>query len=124
MVVLVVDDDPIMRRALARAVGESEVLAAETVRDGLSIARRRQPDAIVLDVLFGGAPDGMPAIQGFRAAAPRASIIVVTGEYSEYDEGRAIALGARAYLEKGDVGLLRSVIARAVASFDKRFGCG
>jgi two-component system KDP operon response regulator KdpE len=55
--ILVVDDEPQIRRVVKHALGEdgTRVLEAATAREGLDLAAAERPDLIVLDL---GLPDG------------------------------------------------------------------
>src|SRR6478609_554359 len=77
--VLVVDDEPAMLRALRinLRVREYDVATAATALEALAEARRRPPDAVILDL---GLPDldGMEVIRRLRGWS-RAPVIVLSG---------------------------------------------
>jgi CheY-like chemotaxis protein len=64
MKILLIDDEPDIRRigqlALTR-VGRFDVNIAPTAQEGIDLARRVQPDAILLDMMMPGM-DGMQAL--------------------------------------------------------------
>ncbi len=67
--VLVVDDDPLLRevaKASLEMVGGWQVLTAGSGREALEVARREQPDALLLDVMMPG-QDGPSTLLELRA---------------------------------------------------------
>jgi two-component system, OmpR family, KDP operon response regulator KdpE len=98
--VLIVEDEPALLRALRidlRARGY-EVLTAASGRDALDQARRRPPDAVLLDL---GLPDtdGTQVIGQLRgwSAAP---VIVLSGRAGAQDKIGALDAGADDYVTK------------------------
>jgi DNA-binding NarL/FixJ family response regulator len=98
MVVLTVDDHPLVRSALQqmlRVVAEHvELLEACNPDEGLALLRRRPDiDLIFLDLNF-SQHKGLQFVQRFRAAAPAAPLIV----YTMYEDAptlkQALAFGA------------------------------
>jgi two-component system KDP operon response regulator KdpE len=98
--VLVVDDEPQIRRALAinlRARGY-DVELAEDGRAALDLAARSHPDVVVLDL---GLPelDGVDVIRGLRGWS-RVPIIVLSVRDAEGDKVAALDAGADDYVTK------------------------
>jgi two-component system KDP operon response regulator KdpE len=98
--VLVVDDEPQIRRALAinlRARGY-EVDLAEDGRTALELAARSHPDVVVLDL---GLPelDGVEVIRGLRGWS-RVPIVVLSVRDAERDKVAALDAGADDYVTK------------------------
>jgi len=96
--VLVVDDEPQIRRALAinlRARGY-EVDLAEDGRTALELAARSHPDVVVLDL---GLPelDGVEVIRGLRGWS-RVPIVVLSVRDAERDKVAALDAGADDYV--------------------------
>ena len=99
--VAVVDDDESVRRAFGRLLGSFgyEVEVFPSGEALLSSLAARTPDCVLLDL-------EMPAIDGFetqhRLAESRAAIpvVVITGHDTADYRTRALAGGARAYLQK------------------------
>ena len=98
--VLVVDDEPQIRRALAinlRARGY-EVDLAENGREALELAARSHPDVVVLDL---GLPelDGVEVIRGLCGWS-RVPIVVLSVRDAEGDKVAALDAGADDYVTK------------------------
>ena len=98
--VLLIEDEPQMRRFLRAALGAQDYRLAEatTARDGLAQAASRNPDIVLLDL---GLPDrdGLEVTRELRewSAAP---IIVLSARGREQDKVAALDLGADDYLTK------------------------
>jgi two-component system KDP operon response regulator KdpE len=98
--VLVVDDEPAMLRALriSLRVRKYDVTTASTGREALAEARRRSPDAVILDL---GLPDvdGIEVIRELRGWS-RAPVIVLSGRTGPGDKIAALDAGADDYVTK------------------------
>jgi two-component system KDP operon response regulator KdpE len=98
--VLVVDDDPGLRRALAinLRARDYEVDVAADATAALAAAARRPPDVVVLDL---GLPDmdGTEVIHGLRGWT-RAPIIVLSARTHQGDKVDALDAGADDYVTK------------------------
>ena len=98
--ILVIEDEPQMRRFLRAALGAQDyrLVEATTARDGLAQAASRNPDIVLLDL---GLPDrdGLEVTRELRqwSAAP---IIVLSARHREPDKVEALDLGADDYLTK------------------------
>jgi len=95
---LVVDDDPDIRRIAALAlerIGGFQVTLAEDARGALEAAARDTPDLVLLDVSMPGT-DGPALLAALRAVAATAHVPVVffTAASSEAEVQRLIGLGA------------------------------
>jgi two-component system, OmpR family, KDP operon response regulator KdpE len=98
--VLVVDDEPQIRRTLAinlRARGYQVDLAA-TGEEALKAVADQQPDVVVLDLGLPGI-DGLQVIQGLRGWT-RVPIIVLSVREREADKVAALDAGADDYVTK------------------------
>jgi len=98
--ILLVDDEPQMRRFL-RVTLQSQgytLVEAETGQEGLTQAATRNPDVILLDL---GLPDidGLDVVQRLREWT-QIPIIVISAREQEHDKIRALDAGADDYLIK------------------------
>ena len=102
--ILVVDDHPLTRDALASllAQGGFDVVgeAAEGA-EALELAETLQPDLVLLDLSMPGL-DGLSALPRLRAAAPGCEVVVLTASGTEDDLLAAIRGGAAGYLLKSE----------------------
>jgi two-component system KDP operon response regulator KdpE len=101
--ILVVDDDADLRRGLhvlLKASGYEVVFAADGL-SSVSVARKEQPDAIILDL---GLPagDGYDVMKRLRAMIPLAQIpiVVLTAKDAATNRERALDAGASYFVEK------------------------
>lgn len=99
--VLVVDDD---RKTveLARLYLEKngyKVLMASTGTDALDVARNKQPDLIVLDLMLPGL-DGLDICRVLRSEGNKVPIIMLTARTLDDDKLAALDLGADDYVTK------------------------
>ncbi|MDP9347329.1 MAG: response regulator [Actinomycetota bacterium] len=98
--VLVVDDEPGLRRALAINLRARayDVDVAASGAEALEAATRRPPDIVVLDL---GLPDmdGVDVIEGLRGWS-RAPIIVLSARTGQQDKVLALDAGADDYVTK------------------------
>ena len=95
---LVVDDEPQIRRAVRHAVERdvARVLEAPTGRVGLDLAAAERPDVVILDL---GLPDmsGVAVCRELRAWT-QAPIIVLSARHSDREKVELLELGADDYV--------------------------
>jgi DNA-binding NarL/FixJ family response regulator len=101
--VLLVDDHALLRAGL-RSVLEREngiavVGEADTAERAAVMARKLQPDVIVLDLLL-PRKSGYEAIPELLDVAPQARILVVSSQAAPSSVRRALSAGAAGYLPK------------------------
>ncbi|MBP6116955.1 MAG: response regulator [Neisseriaceae bacterium] len=98
--ILIIEDDPHIRRFLAMALSEEgwRVFEAEGVKRGLIEAASRQPDCVVLDLGLSDG-DGKGFISAFRQWS-NAPIIVLTARHDEQEKVAALDAGADDYMTK------------------------
>jgi two-component system response regulator MprA len=99
--VLVVDDDPPLRRMLERTLAAEgfEVAVAADGGGALAAAERYAPDVIVLDVAI-PAPDGLAVARRMRAKGLPTPILMLTARDAVPDRVAGLEAGADDYLVK------------------------
>ena len=100
--VLIVDDHPLTREALASLLKAHGFEVAGSASDGAEAiveAARLQPDLILLDLLMPDM-DGITALPRLREAAPNCEVVVLTASGTEENLLAAIRAGAAGYLLK------------------------
>jgi two-component system, OmpR family, response regulator MprA len=99
--VLVVDDDPPLRRMLERTLDAEgfEVAVAADGGGALAAAERHAPDVIVLDVAI-PAPDGLAVARRLRAKGLPTPILMLTARDAVPDRVAGLEAGADDYLIK------------------------
>ncbi|HVO88087.1 MAG TPA: response regulator [Casimicrobiaceae bacterium] len=98
--VLVIDDDPLVRRMIADYLGDHDiaVTALPNAREIDQAMAQRTVDLVILDLKLPG-EDGMNVAQKLRAASD-IPIIMLTGRKDEADRVMGLELGADDYLTK------------------------
>ena len=117
--VLVVDDEPINRRVVARILGRAGydvVLAADGI-DALEILERDGADAVLLDLVMPRL-DGAETCRRIRASRPRLPVLMLSAMGDEETRARAEDAGVDALLEKPVVGA--DLVARLQAALAAR----
>ena len=102
--VLIVDDHPLTREALASLLAQHGFEVAGEASDGeqaIAEAESLQPDLILLDLSMPGM-NGLEALPQLRAAAPAAEVVVLTASGTEENLLGAIRGGAAGYLLKSE----------------------
>ena len=101
--VLLVDDQPLFRRALATLIGAqfdmTVVGEGENGRDALDKVRALKPDLVVMDVNMPGAT-GVDGVSAIRAAGFTTPIVMLTVSEDDDDLFESIKAGADGYLLK------------------------
>lgn len=99
--VLVVDDEPAIRRALRPPLMELgfEVTEASRGEMALDVMRSETFDAVLLDVNMPGI-GGIETLRRMRALAPRLPILMLTVRDSENEKVQALEMGADDYVTK------------------------
>ena len=98
---LVVDDEPPIRRLLRTSLGAQgyRVLEAETGRGALDLLAREAPEVMLLDL---GLPDldGLEVIRRVRASGANVAVVVLSSRGDERGKVEALDLGADDYVTK------------------------
>jgi len=100
--VLIVDDHPLTRDALAALLTQHGFEVSGQAGDGeeaIQAARRLQPELVLLDLSMPGL-NGLEALPRLREAAPGAEVVVLTASGTEDNLLAAIRGGAAGYLLK------------------------
>jgi DNA-binding NarL/FixJ family response regulator len=120
--ILVVDDHPSFRRALASALGlVRDVEIVGEVDGGLAAverAERSSADLVLMDLSMPDI-DGIEAMRRIRATRPDLPVVILTAHADPGIEREAFAAGASGFLAKGVsleelVGVLRQAAAARV----------
>ena len=98
---LIVDDDAPFRQRLARAMEKRgfAVSAAESVAEGLSLARGAPPAYGVIDLRLEDG-NGLDVVEAIRELRPDARVVVLTGYGAIATAVAAVKIGAVDYLSK------------------------
>jgi DNA-binding response OmpR family regulator len=99
--ILVIDDDPAVTSLLKRGLSY-EGFMVETVQsgaEGLTIARERPSDMVILDVMMPGL-NGFEVLQRLRAGDEQLPVLMLTGKDTPNDQVHGLTLGADDYVLK------------------------
>jgi DNA-binding NarL/FixJ family response regulator len=99
---LIVDDHPLTRDALASLLGQHGFTVIGEASDGaeaVELSRSLQPDLILLDLSMPGL-DGISALPRLHEVAPRSEIVVLTASETQENLLGSIRAGAAGYLLK------------------------
>ncbi len=101
--ILLVDDQPLFRRAIATLVGDQPGLVvvgeAENGLQGLELAHSLRPDVVLLDVEM-PVMNGVEATRRIRDEVPAAKVVILTVSEEDDHLFDAIRYGAHGYLLK------------------------
>ena len=116
--VLVVDDDPLVLRAISKVLARDgfDVATASDAIPALSAAAQRRPDIVVVD--FNMPTCGLEVVRTLKASlGDQIFVAVLTGEDGEHMRAQCLAAGADAVLIKpiSPFELRRRLTAAAVA---------
>ena len=100
--VLIVDDEPNIRRMVGALLGAEgyEVREAPDGSTGVARALENEPDAVLLDLMMPGDLDGMAVLARLRERFPELPVVMMSGKAELSDAVRATKLGAFNFLEK------------------------
>lgn len=98
--ILVIDDEPQIRRALKNALtdGDHRILEAGSAQEGVDLAASQKPDVIILDL---GLPDrdGLSVCREIRKWSD-APILVLSARHGEKDKTTLLDAGADDFITK------------------------
>ncbi|WP_276955826.1 response regulator transcription factor [Allomeiothermus silvanus] len=99
--ILVIDDDPSVGNFLKRGLSYEgfAVDVAESGEVGLSKARERYPDLVILDVMMPGI-DGLEVLRRLRSADEKLPVIMLTAKDAPGDQIKGLDTGADDYVTK------------------------
>jgi two-component system, cell cycle response regulator DivK len=101
--ILVIDDDADIRQLIKQRLEQSgyEVAFAADATTALTLARRAEPDLVLLDLTLPGG-DGFMVLERMKHLATLAHVpvVAVSARAREPNEARARELGAVAYVQK------------------------
>ena len=100
--VMIVDDHPLWREAVARDLAEAGMEVVATAGDGAEALRRLpavRPDVVVLDLQMPQL-DGVEATRRIAAEHPATRVLVLTASVARADVLEAVKAGATGYLVK------------------------
>jgi len=100
--VMIVDDHPLVRSAVARAIsgdGMTVVAEAATAEEALALAPRIAPDILLLDIALPGM-SGIELVRELAPQLPGTAIVMLTVSSADRDVAEAMRYGAAGYLTK------------------------
>ena len=122
--VLLVDDNPSIRRSLGLNLEDSgySVLWARNGPEALEIARSTPPDVVLLDLSL-GSESGLDVLEKLLAEKPSLPVIMITG-YGTFEAAvRSIKIGAYDFLPKPlDFDHLLGIMEKALGATEERGG--
>ena len=113
--ILIVDDSPVMRRSLAKALGDAyQCTEAGTVLEAFELLRSSEYSLVITDIIMPGL-SGIELLRKVIEAYPRTAVIVVSGVDRPQRALDAVRLGAFDYLIKPcDNDVLALTVTRAL----------
>jgi two-component system OmpR family response regulator len=130
MRILVVEDEREVAIGLERGLRKEgfEVDVAHDGNDGLWLARERQYDAMILDIMLPGR-NGYQVCRTLRDEGNWVPILMLTAKEGEYDEAEGLDTGADDYLRKPFsfvvlVARLKAMVRRRAGSDQPTFAIG
>lgn len=99
--ILVIDDDPAVTNALKRGLSYDGFIvdAARSGEEGLSLARERYPDLVILDIMMPGL-DGIEVLRRLRSADSHLPVLLLTAKDAPSDQVHGLEQGADDYVVK------------------------
>jgi two-component system nitrogen regulation response regulator NtrX len=100
--VLIVDDEPNIRRMVGALLGAEgyDVREAPDGRAGVAAASESEPDVALVDLMMPGELDGIATLTAHHEKCPNLPVVMMSGKAGLSDAVRATKLGAFTFLEK------------------------
>ena len=100
MKVLIIDDEPLVRRSLEKIFLRSghDVECASNGQEGLEKWREFNPDGVIIDVLMPGLSG--PEVISEIKPDPKTAVILISAYSGDYDLDSVKQLGADTFIEK------------------------
>ncbi len=100
--VLIVDDEPNIRRMLTALLeqDEYEVRGVGQGNEAPDVVNSFEPAVVLLDLIMPPGPDGIATLEVLQRERPDVVVIMMSGKASLHDAVRATQLGAFQFLEK------------------------
>jgi CheY-like chemotaxis protein len=119
MTILIVEDNPSVRRLLRRAVQHiaTEIWECGDGVEALAAYSEHLPDLVLMDVRM-PIMDGLAATRQIRRVDPQARIIIVTDCDDEETRAAASEAGASGYAPKQDLTTLEALIRQPLERTD------
>ncbi len=120
---LIVDDDVGIRKQLKWTFDRLETLVAEDRKEALTIARREEPQVVLLDLAMppdlDGPSEGFAALDELLALNPKIRVIIASGNDERGNALKAIRRGAYDFCAKPvDIAILNMIVDRAFYLYD------
>jgi len=107
--VLVIEDDGVLRKAYGAKfqLEGMQMVEADNGPEGVELAKRTKPDVILLDMLLGGAMNGIEVIELLKKdeATKDIPVMVLTNSSTPVTAERVLHLGAASYHVKAHVSM-------------------
>ena len=99
--ILIVDDDPAIRKLLEKVMhsNEMETSAAGSGAEALQLLSQETYDLILMDVMLGDM-EGFEVIKRLRAQGIKTPVMIVSGRNEDYDSLYGLSVGADDYITK------------------------
>ena len=99
--VLVVDDDPVVRKSIDRVLSSKgyAVITAENGEEALRKLNEEKYDVVYTDIRMPGM-SGLEVAEQVKASRPWTPVVIITGYGTEAAEARAKAAGVSSFLHK------------------------
>jgi DNA-binding NarL/FixJ family response regulator len=104
---LICDDHKILTDALAAVVDRDPALhmsspPAHSPQDAIELARKHQPDVVLMDIYFRGPMNGIEATRAIKEVSPATKVIVMTAHEEDRLLVEAVESGASGFLGKSE----------------------